>query len=338
MDREQDVTEAFLSTNGTVDLLHRAGLNERTAKRQMRLSTSDLATQSTTEEYVLTLAHVDQGRLWDVAWKVKDRKDRLDQVAEATGSSAEDTEAYEEIERSHKAFEDVAAEHERVRHLWFMLAGISAIGTVPAAMILGSLFALPLVLAAIVTTVISIRVWARLEQARELEQITLASAGAHSYLSFQINRVNGLVSNDQTRRSVLQAAEYHRAALVEWQLLAGDVPVDWAIEHRREVRMAAAALRNSIGGVRNPMASTMSEVEETTADVAHALLGRLSEMRSLGTGGESFPIFLDDPFAGIEPKAKPSLLELLVGASQDQQIIYLTEDADVAGVGLESSP
>jgi len=128
---------------------------------------------------------------------------------------------------------------------------------------------------------------------------------------------------------VLQAAEYHRAALVEWQLLAGDVPVNWAIEHRREVRQAAASLRMTIGGVRNPMASTMSEVEETTADVAHSLQARLAEMHVLGEGDECFPVFLDDPFVDLDAKSKPSLLELLVQASKHQQLIYLTEDTDV---------
>ena len=33
--------------------------------------------------------------------------------------------------------------------------------------------------------------------------------------------------------SIASLSQY-RAALVEWQLLAGDVPVNWAIEHRRE--------------------------------------------------------------------------------------------------------
>jgi hypothetical protein len=78
------------------------------------------------------------------------------------------------------------------------------------------------------------------------------------------------------------------------------------------------------------MALTMSETEETTADVGHALLARLDEMRLLGAGGETFPVFLDDPFANLPSETKPGLLELLVTASRAQQIIYLTEDADVA--------
>jgi hypothetical protein len=330
VDHEEDVTDAFRGEEGSVNLLERAGLNERTAKRQMRLTATDLATRSTQEDFILTLAHVDQGRLWDVAWKVKDRKERLDDVAAAAGSTGEDAEAYEEIERRHRSFEEAQEQHERVRHLWFMVGGIAAIGAVPAAMLFGTLAAVPFVLGAIATTVTSIVFWQRLEQARRHEQDALDDAGAQSYLNFQINRVNGLVASDQNRRQIMQAAEYHRAALVEWTLLAGDVPVDWALEHRREVRQAAADLRHSIGGVRNPMASTMSALEETTADVAHALTARLDEMCSFGEGGESFPVFLDDPFAHIESKAKPSLLELLVNASGRQQIIYLTEDVDVA--------
>lgn len=329
VDNEEDVTELFLNEHGAVNLLEQAGLSERTAKREMRLVASDLATRSTQEAYILTLAHVDQGRLWDVAWKVKDREDRLDDIAEASGGTAEDAEAYQEIERRHRAFEEAQAQHERIRHLWFMIGGITAIGAIPAAMVLGELAAIPLIVAAMLTTVASIVAWHRLEKARAHEQAALRGAGANSYLAFQVARVNGLLANEQNRRQVLQAAEYHRAALVEWQLLAGDVPVNWAIEHRREVRQAAASLRTTIGGVRNPMASTMSEVEETTADVAHALQARLANMGTLGDGDERFPIFLDEPFADLDPSSKPSLLELLVEASRTQQLIYLTEDADV---------
>jgi len=330
IDQEQDVTSAFLGEQGDVDLLERTGLSERSAKRQLRITAADLATDSTQEEYILTLAHVDQGRLWDVATKVKDREDQLNEAAAAEGSSVEDADLIEEIERRHREFEDALARHERVRHLWFMLGGITAIGTVPAALLLGNAAALPLMLAAIATTVASIVCWRRLEDARASEQEALREVGAHSYLNFHITRVNGLVASDQQRRRLLAAAEYHRAALVEWQLLAGDVPVDWALEHQREVRQAATKLRTTIGGMSNPMALTMSEVEETTADVAHTLLRKLEAMRDLTSGVETLPVFLDDAFSHLDPAAKPQLLEVLVSASHRQQIIYLTEDADVA--------
>jgi uncharacterized protein YhaN len=330
IDHEQDVTDSFVGPSGAVNLLERAGLDERTARRQMRITEADLATTSTQEEYVLTLAHVEQGRLWDVAWKVKDREDRLNEVAEAAGSTAHDAEAFEEVERRHRDFEEAQEQHERVRHIWFMVGGITAISVVPAAMVAGGIVAIPLMVAAIATTVASIVFWNRLEAARKREQEALTEAGALSYLNFQINRVNTLVSIDKHRVDLMQAAEYHRAAVIEWKLLAGDIPVDWAIAHRREVRQAATRLRHTIGGVRNPMALTLSETEETTADVADAMLARLREMRTLGAGGESFPAFLDDPFVNLPSAAKPGLLELLVAASRDQQIIYLTQDPDVA--------
>ncbi len=330
IDHTQDVTPAFVGHDGTVNLLERAGLDERSAKAKMRLSESDLATSSTQDEYILTLAHVDQGRLWDVAWKVKEREERLDEIAAAAGSSAEDAEAAQEVERRHHAFEAAQDKHERMRHLWFMVSGITAISAVPAALVAGGWIALPLVLVAIATTVASIVFWWRLGAARRHEDEALHNAGAPSYLTFQVSRVNGLVANDQNRRELLRAAEYHRAAVIEWRLLAGDVPVEWAVSHRHEVRQAATTLRHAIGGVRNPMFTTMSETEETSADVSHLLLARLEEMRSLGTGGESFPVILDDPFASLPSATKPALLELLVGASPQQQIVYLTEDPDVA--------
>ena len=81
---------------------------------------------------------------------------------------------------------------------------------------------------------------------------------------------------------------------------------------------------------RNPMAITMSREEESEAELAHALLQRLVTLKSIGAGGESFPLLLDDVLAEVDPRMKPELLELLMKASADQQVIYLTQDEDVA--------
>lgn len=329
IDREADVTEAFLAHDGNVNLLERAGMTVRSASRQMRLTEADLLTRSTMEEYLLSLAHVDQGRLWDVARKVQHRQALLDEAAAEAGSTAEDAAAVEAIETRHREFEEAQERHERFRHLWFMIGGIAAIAVVPVAAAVGPLAAVPLALAALAMTVVSFRAWRRLEEARLREEAALAEAGAHSYLTFQINRVNGLLADDQRRKAMMQAAEFHRAAVVEWELLAGEIPVEWALAHETEVREAATRIRDTIGGPSNPMAVRLNEVEEATADVAHALLHRLDQMRTLGAGGESFPIFLDDPLAELVPEAKPNLLDLLVRASANQQVIYLTEDADV---------
>jgi hypothetical protein len=112
-------------------------------------------------------------------------------------------------------------------------------------------------------------------------------------------------------------------------VLVADIPINWAYEHAREIRDEAARLRDSLD-VRNPMALTIPESEETTTELAHALLQRLLTLKSIGAGGESFPMLLDDALSDVDPSSKPGLLELLVKASAHQQIIYLTEDEDVA--------
>ena len=53
-------------------------------------------------------------------------------------------------------------------------------------------------------------------------------------------------------------------------------------------------------------------------------------LKSIGAGGESFPLLLDDVLSEVDPTMKPELLELLMKASADQQVIYLTQDEDVA--------
>ncbi len=328
LDEDRDVTAAFTSPDGRVNVLERAGLDIRGAKQAMRVTPTDLTTRTEVEERILSLAHVEQSRLWEVAEKVKEREKA---VADAAGELGDpiDASVLAEIERRHAEFEVAEADHEAARRV-SLLVGANAAALALLLLLLGSLaIAVPFLLLAVGMTAYSARYWQRMETARREEELALEAAGAQSFMSFQINRVNGLLANDHHRKQMMKAAEYHRAAVAEWQLLAGDVSVDWAFEYRQQIRTSASKLRNSLG-VRNPMAMTMSRAETTTADLTHALLRRLSEVRSLGAGGESFPIFLDEPFTRVPPELKPELLGVLLDASQRQQVIFLTEDADVA--------
>jgi hypothetical protein len=328
LDEDRDVTAAFTSPDGRVNVLERAGLDVRAAKRAMRVTPTDLTTRTEVEERILSLAHVEQSRLWEVAEKVKERETA---VADAAGELGDpiDASVLAEIERRHAEFEVAEADHEAARRV-SLLVGANAAALALLLVLLGSLaLAVPFLLLAVGMTAYSARYWQRMEKARREEELALEAAGAQSFMSFQINRVNGLLANDHHRKQMMKAAEYHRAAVAEWQLLAGDVSVDWALEYRQQIRTSASKLRNSLG-VRNPMAMTMSRAETTTADLTHALLRRLAEVRSLGAGGESFPIFLDEPFTRVPPELKPELLGVLLDASQRQQVIFLTEDADVA--------
>jgi len=329
VDRSLDVTHQFTDRFGQINLLERAGLDHDTALRQIRLRPADLVSDSQVEDVVLSLAHVDQSRLWDVARKVQDRQDQLEEAMESAGSTAEDVEVLEEVERRHRAFEEAQAEHEQVRTAAFYLGGTAGLLLLPAAVLGGAMAMIPLALIAIAATVLSIVAWRRLETARVVEAEALREAGMTSYLAFQITRVNGLMARDHHRKRLLQATEDHDAALVEWRLLAGDVPVAWAQEHRDEIRETARQLRQTVG-IRNPMALTMSPAERTASELSTAMLARIRSLQVLGQGGEGFPMVLDDPLVEVSPEAKPLLLELLNRESRNLQVVYLTDDEDVA--------
>jgi hypothetical protein len=105
--------------------------------------------------------------------------------------------------------------------------------------------------------------------------------------------------------------------------------VQWAIDHHEEI-MAAARLRHDVDAL-STMSSTVPEVDtDLTTGMAHALIGRLAQLRRVGPHGESFPLILDDPFIELDSAVKPSLLELLGRGAGQQQIVFLTEDEDVA--------
>jgi hypothetical protein len=127
----------------------------------------------------------------------------------------------------------------------------------------------------------------------------------------------------------MTAAEDHKKAMIEWKRMAGDIQVDWALEHREEVD-ATAHVRKDITAL-GTLSSTAPDMDDDKAtDLARVLVTRLSEMRNFGTGGESYPLMLDDPFVDLDPGLKPSLLELLGHGSGSPQLIFLTEDEDVA--------
>ena len=66
------------------------------------------------------------------------------------------------------------------------------------------------------------------------------------------------------------------------------------------------------------------------ADLAHALVARLAELRHAGPGGQSLPLILDEPLNGVEPSIKQWMLELVGRSAGTPQVVYLTEDEDVA--------
>ncbi len=325
VDARADVTAEFTDDQGAIDLLARAGLDERSARRAVRICDEDLAGATETSRRIQALAACDQADLWRAADEVVVATRQLEQTAAAVGSRVEDAEVIATIEEHHERFERTQAESEQVRRVTFLTAGIAALCAVPLVGVVGDIVVLPLALIAVAAVVASFVTWRRSERARADEAQALAVAGAQSYLGFHLQRVNTLLASDLGRQRLLAAAQVHRDAQRRWSEIAGDVGTDWALERRPTIEAAAAAAahaQNFTGG---------GDLDQRATEALAGLLDRLLGLRALGPGGESFPALLDEPFAAIDDAHLPILLEALVDASAGQQVIVLTDDPRIAG-------
>lgn len=328
IDAAQDVSHEFATGDGRIDLLEIAGVDRRRARRRMRLGSTDLATATQGATVVRDLAEQDQARLWAAAENLRATDDELQQVAESVGSAPEDAAVIDKIEQRHAVFEHAQERHERFRHKSIVIALTGALSAIPIAFFSRTAAMGPLFLASM-SVLLSVVFRSAMERARRAEDEALAEAGAQSYLGFHLQRVNGLLSSDANRKKLMTAAEFHKKATAEWRRIAGDVQVDWAIEHRDEVE-AAAHVRRDISAL-SAMSSTAPDMDDDRAtDLARVLVTRLSEVRHFGQDGESYPLILDDPFVDLDRGIKPSLLELLGHNVLSPQVIFLTEDEDVA--------
>lgn len=324
IDAGSDVSAHFRAADGTIDLLAVEGLDQATAKRRMRVTASDLTTRTQSAELIRRLAACDQGLVWKIAERLQATESTLDRMAGEAGTAPEDLEMVDSIERRHQRFEAAQAKHEKVRKVTFYLAVLCALAAVPATYLLGLAGTVGAIVPAVLILATSLLFWRRFESAKAAEQEALEAAGATSYLGFHLQRVNSLLSGDQSRRELMAAAEDHREALGAWRKQAGDVPVTWALEHRDDI-VSAARVR-----VRADAHTGEGAREDLGSVLAEELVVRLAEARRLGQTGESFPLVLDDPFVDFDSSVKPALLELLVESSHRQQVVLLTEDPDVA--------
>jgi hypothetical protein len=324
--RGVDVSEAFRTAAGEIDLLAGTGLGVSTAKRLMRVTAGDLSTSSHHDEVVRRLAAIDQQVLWRQAELAEATHRGLRTAAEIAGSEPEDAEAAEVIEERHAALLSAQQDHERIRRLAFYVATFSALAAVPLSILEGAAFAMPFLLFATVAALASFVYWTRVRVAQSAEADALEAAGAPSYLGFHLDRVNALLANDRARRVLLEAADVHRAARVDWEALVGPgVTSEWALEHRDEI-VAAARLHHDVTSA-SPIAATGGR--DLVTRFAQALDSRLAAVRGVGPRHQTLPLILDDTLTGIDGALKVPLLELLGRATVTQQVVFLTGDHDV---------
>lgn len=318
-----DVTGEFMDAEGRVDLLGPLGFDLRSAKRRCRMSAGDMVTEAAVDGAVTALARADQSELWPAADAVRSTDARLKSEVAAAGGDPEDAPLVEEIERRHAAFEQAQERLEYVRHHGIFVGGACVVGAIPA-VALQHWVSVPLLAVAIVTTLVSIGYRRRMEKTRKAERDALERAGAETYLAFRLQRMNSMFDGGADRSRLAIAVAAHRDALTRWQRLAGDVSVDLAFDLRDRVTAAAHRIREAGGETAGGSAAA------EPAELAQALIVRMNDLRHAGAGGESLPLLLDEPLAGVSPSVKQWVLELVGRSAGSPQIVYLTDDPDVA--------
>jgi hypothetical protein len=323
-----DVSSRFADENGEIDLLAPAGMDVRAAKRRLRLTSTDLTTSTHHDQIIRRLAAVEPDRLWAIADRVTTTQQILDEEADASGSAPEDASVVARIEERHTQFEQAHARAEKVRQTSFFVGAAAAVLAVPSVMWISQVIAMALIVLAAMVTALSFMQNQRMEQARDAEEDALAEAGAESYLGFHLQRVNGLLDGQATRQRLIQAGADHEAALTEWFDTAGEIVVEWAYEHSDEIEEAARLARDVDALNAGPL--PIDTESDEVAALAHALIHKLEEVRGIGPAGENMPLILDNSLDDLDVELKAPLLEMLVRSSTNQQIVFLTEDEDVA--------
>ncbi|MCU1498369.1 MAG: hypothetical protein JWM47_2322 [Acidimicrobiales bacterium] len=327
VDEGTDVSTEFRSAAGDIDLLAHHGIDADQARTMLHLDRSKLAADTKRDDIVNRLAELDQTELWSTAARVRITDDELTVLNDGMNLTAEDAELVARIERRHQALESAVDQHVRLRRHTTMVSLASLLAALPVTL-LDPAKAVPILVIGFLTILLTFVYRARVEAAERMESSALADAGADSYLSYVVARVDGMFTGTEQRRRLIGVAEDHRNASVHWTRLAGDVSVEWAMVHHDEIQ-ATARLRRQLRSL-GQVSSTAPELDEETADIANAVVAHLTRLRTLGSGGESFPLVLDDPFIDVPASTKLSLLELLSRTAGSPQVILLTEQEEVA--------
>jgi hypothetical protein len=317
VDNARDVSDRFRNPAGEIDILAKAGLNARSARHLVRVSANELRAAGQTDELISMLAKCNPVELWSRAEAAAQADQELRRVADATGTQPEDAAIVQAVEDRHVAFLEEQRRAEQRRRFTFTSAALLASAAMGVLVALQSgLIAGVLLILSAATAALSLRSNGRLAKAEAAELEALSAAGAQSYLGFHLQRVDGLLADERQRRDLMKAADAAAQARGAFISLVGiDLDASWALS-RRPVIEARRAGRHEGAAVES--------------GYAKLLRTRLDALLSESIGGESLPLVLDDAFRDVAREDRPALLELLVERSHQQQIVFLSNDEEIA--------
>ena len=322
-----DVSEEFRAADGRLDVLGRYGMDSRKATEHLHLDRDGLSRDAQRDDVVKRLSQIDQTELWSTAARVRITEDELKAIGDDTRATEEDAALVARIEHHHHTLEEALDQHRRLRRDASMVCAVSLIAALPVALVRPAM-AVPILAIGMVTILMAFMFRARVEAVQRMEKSALADAGVDSYLGYVVGRVNDMMEDTEARRRRLAVSEDHRAAAMRWTRVAGDVSVEWALSHHEEIE-TAARLRKELSTL-GQVSSTAPALDDETTALAQSLITHLGRLRTLGSGGESLPLILDDPFTEVAPSTKLTLMELLGRSAGSPQVILLTDQDEVA--------
>ncbi|MDY7102583.1 MAG: hypothetical protein S0880_15495 [Actinomycetota bacterium] len=325
IERAADLTEQYAAPNDHVDLLGRAGLDPRHAIERMRVTADMLdassASGSSDPEAIRQLAAVDQDRLWAAAEHAADAKRRLDEATRRTSSTPAAAAAFESVSSTQRQLRRARENNRSTLKLGFGVGG----ACIAAALVIffqdewTARWLVILGLAAITLAVVHSR---HQFAASRTAASALRNVGAEDWDTYR--RTNGRLADDDDRAELMAAAGNFHEANEAWRAVAGSVPAEWALEHRRAIEALATERRRAAESGGDP-----ERVDGTLWGAGRLLTDRVVELRSLGYAREPFPLLLDEPFAGRTGDELRHLLDVTLRLADHHQVVLATGDAAI---------
>lgn len=321
-----DVSSEFTTSDGGIDLLATFGMDAGSARRWSRIGPNDLVASTQSQELVARLGRIDQNQLWSDAQRVQIAQRALSEHTDV--DEVEDASLTERIERNYHAHDAAMEQADRTRLFALVVGTASLLGAAVTAST-SVTAAIALAAVAAVATIVAFIFRARVGYyARQLEE-ALDQSGSESYLGYQLDRIDGYISSEHQRRHRAAVQADVDEALARWKHTAGDVSVDWALEHRPAIEAAAGLGSGGSTAYTGEQSIVRRHARDEAPELIETLITRISKSRRLGDDGESFPLILDEPFGAFDPAVRPALLETLLGQAGSPQVILLTNSDDI---------
>lgn len=268
---------------------------------------------------VARLARLDQDLVWEMNQRVLDAALRVEQASLQLGGLEAEGLAPAIVSELEQAHNEVEQSEQALQERRGKTVAATAGGLVAAA---GALAALPVVAPVGLAGAAGAAAWGlvspkrRLARALAREEDALTKAGAPTYLSFHMRRIDATLDRD-ARAALEEAAAEHRRAQTEWASISEGLSALEAIEVEDEIRGYAEALA--------ALEQDRSEIEAMHRRLAHELEPAVSDARRALLEAIR-PYGIDDPTAAVQAATEAAMRATIARLQVELEEAELAEE------------